>query len=107
MNDFEPKAYRSAQGIRAKPDKQKHDASPRIPVKDPTNATGPHKSNQFSLLSPTTFRDTLTSSLNEISEYSSSLISTCIVSCIFCLIVALMSNKLKNDGFDCFDFARL
>ena len=78
MNDFEPKAYRSAQGIRAKPDKQKHDASPRIPVKDPTNATGPHKSNQLSLLSPTIRIDALSCSLNDISEFSSSLISICI-----------------------------
>ena len=47
------KTHRSEQGIRAIPDRQKHEASPRNPNLEPRNATGPHRSNQFSLLPQT------------------------------------------------------
>ena len=59
------KDRRSAQGIRARPDRMKQSASPRIPVEDPMNAIGPKMKRMFSLASMKSWRDVRASSFKD------------------------------------------
>jgi hypothetical protein len=58
---MDKKTYRSAQGIRARPEQMKQIASPSRPVASPTNATGPKTSSQVSLVENNRSVDTQTS----------------------------------------------
>jgi hypothetical protein len=87
---FYMKTHRSAQGMRAMPDRQKHVGSPSNLEDEPIKAIGPHRSNQFSLLLPTSLRDIYASSLNDILKWSSLFISTRIVSLVLFFTVALI-----------------